>query len=597
MIVCNIMCIAIIMYLNLPHFIQAYKTWTDSVIQEVANLKSNQLLIINNQLNSSSINEDMLKLVQNVPTICLNINKYIPTISNDSLVYSGSIEKKGKPFHLIFCDSDISKEEDIDQNSLKRFFNHYPKLVSNQMRPKCLIVIYSKTHLSKSFTQFLLYYGWTKKFLDLTLLNVIGSRKESNIDIVVNHYNPFFNTYSNESWNTQTILFPVKLTNMNRYPIKIPIYHIPPYMQIDKYNNGTIREISGINYQFTPIIAEFLNFSIVIVKTLDVTKFGLFMKDLKALIENEEVNMLPIPMYYSPNRNLINLDQSYPVIFAYFAVLVPILPHSSINVSASLLLNPIISFIVLIVLLSLLTHLLKFQKNLWKVEDILRILLGCSVPKHPRTLKERIVLFSLILVSITDVNEFFSKLMNLKVVTTYAPFHTLEEIDDSGLNIFIEPWGINTLFTPDDEIGQRLKSKAVNLLSNAECVVRLQKFGNYACFLEKSEAKMFMDMYRKYKPFMKMSKLELPFDWMAYPYERGSPYIERFDQIFFRIMESGIEKHWTLKHDFYDVEESKSTGKDKGKNILAMQLGIILIIGQIVSLVVFCGEILLFRYL
>lgn len=60
-------------------------------------------------------------------------------------------------------------------------------------------------------------------FLDFSILVV------RNNDSVIHHYNPFTNIYQKQKLQGIVKMFPDKLGNMNKYPLRIPVFNLPPF--------------------------------------------------------------------------------------------------------------------------------------------------------------------------------------------------------------------------------------------------------------------------------------------------------------------------------------------------------------------------------
>lgn len=190
------------------------------------------------------------KLTQKFPTVKINLST-IPLWDNDTLKKSDSF-RGSEP--IIFV-HDQSFDELNSQ--VMHFLNFYDKTFPKNTMPKCLVIyVKEQNEFSYVLIKSLLEYGWIKKFLDISVLEVSSKKNQAYIYTL----NPFFDKLSKNFLSHRSKFFPNKLKNMNKYSLKLPIYQSPPYITMSKDEIGKTHLLNAYNYKFLNTILNQMNF-------------------------------------------------------------------------------------------------------------------------------------------------------------------------------------------------------------------------------------------------------------------------------------------------------------------------------------------------
>lgn len=68
----------------------------------------------------------------------------------------------------------------------------------------------------------ILSFAWSQKIVDFTIVIF-----NTDTNVTVRDFNPFFNVTCREELSLKTILFPDKLRDANEYPSRLPIANLP----------------------------------------------------------------------------------------------------------------------------------------------------------------------------------------------------------------------------------------------------------------------------------------------------------------------------------------------------------------------------------
>ena len=152
-------------------------------------------------------------------------------------------------FHHVLGDSLKSLQNIIDLLMQLHFsFNH----------PKCLIIFNNENLRDDKWLETFLKYAWVKKFLDISVIEI----DVSNTNVFLHYFLPFDNSFIKQTLTAETELFPNKLKNVNRYPLKAFGCQYIPFMNFLKINEITGIQKKDLHYPLILIAADIMNFSI-----------------------------------------------------------------------------------------------------------------------------------------------------------------------------------------------------------------------------------------------------------------------------------------------------------------------------------------------
>ncbi|OXU27477.1 hypothetical protein TSAR_011255 [Trichomalopsis sarcophagae] len=513
-----------------------------------------------------------------MPTVTIDIAKLMSSRDNRSLNFPIVRHPRTSALFLILQNEGKSGayvKETID------LLNLFVELSPVQIRPRCLVISFNDDIRSsnKDHITTILSASWSLKFLDLSILRV-----NANNDLEPYSYNPF-----TKQFNIQPLqrIFPDKLRDMNGHTLILPIYNYPPMMTITEVIEENRTFIQGHDYLYVEILSKKLNFSLNFLRQQIEPSDPSFFPLIFAKLRSGEVNMLGTQFLVGGNifYNSVAIGKLHSQ--NKFVVLSPLLPMSKLNLSLNLLLY-LSLFPILVICFWLTARLLRFPKCQWGVLCVLRLLLGMSLEQVPRRLSQQLVLLNLLFVGMQYSSDAFSRITDIELLDGDVPFDTADQISLSGFSIYAPAFLQRQSFQDPSEIITQLGPK-VKPLHQQGCVIRLTKYRNCICLAPYRSASYLLEQatleYRK--PVMKLSKESFLHDYLAFAYEKGSPFVDKFDKIVQRMVEAGVPKSWTGPGKRLIFEEMK----DHKEGLLLKLLLAILFVGYSVAALVWLAEI------
>lgn len=454
------------------------------------------------------------------------------------------------------------------------FLEFYDKSYPIHARPKCLIIFEEESNVTSDHSiKALLEFAWTKKFLDATVLQVSPHENQTQLYT----FNPFLNEFKKSFLTENSDFFPNKLRNLNKYSFRTPIAHLPPYMTTEKDANGKVQLSSGHNYKFLKVALMLMNLHH---EQILFDSSGQFEK----LVLNQSVNMYSIPhinlkSFWAPL--LILHDDCIP----YVGIMVPE-PIFKFNISIEFLTFFIYFPITLITIKCIITilHLKNFD---FEILEVIRLIFGMPLLMIPKKIFKRILIVFLFFTSMLFSIDLVTHLLNNIVVYDEVKFNSMEDITKSdyklAMNVVVRSIIFNTDKGYDPEF---IKKKVIH--ENIVCPHPTMK-DKTICVLSMLRAKGVMKNSN-----YKMIGVNFACNVAGYPFERASPYIDRFKSVFMRMYESGIYK-WILKEQKKENVYDEQRRKEIIDNLFLTNLTLLLLFGYSLSLIGFVFEIL-FHY-
>lgn len=514
------------------------------------------------------------KKVQNLffsktPSIIINIEGTKTTNDNRSLTMPILQNPRNSTIFIIYVDA--NEFEKSVWNILDDLVNISPI----PTRPKCLLILTENGDLSVKNIQKALDYAWFLKFLDFTVLKIDDSNK-----IVYSNFNPFTQVYEIKCLNLESEIFPDKLLDVKNYPLTIPVYSNEPYMQIK--GEGENLKVHGTNMDYIQVISQKMNFNNHYIQHPSNASTLL---RLRSQLEKNEINLIPITFFISSFNYRRNIVFGRFVETKNLAVVVPIKRVSRFYFSFKIFLC-FLSFPVYILIFRSYAKIFKLDPQRWNNLYLYRIL--TSIPASPpRDGGGRQIFLLIALLSIIHSNLFFSEFEKMKVFYVEKKFDTVDEILKSKMKIY----SVHKSEENDLESIQKLYSKRVKLNRSEECLQKLIQTRFAVCILTEKKAKYFaeLNLSEDLKPIVKTSMFIRDTQLTPFPYEKASPYAEKFDKILLQIVECGITKISKVK---YEIKTHKFKGNSKKEDIdiLARELLVIVTVGVFSAMLVFIGE-------
>lgn len=422
----------------------------ESIVEQVKKWNYYQMVIFKNS--ETSLRNPGLKLVkfmEQMTTILIDIETIKYADVNEP-IYSSSLRISRTSTLCI-----ILQDEEIDD-----IMNFLIEASPTLTRPKCLMVTDNDTYSEESFISILLQ-AWSLKFLDFTIVFVNDEGLPQMLS-----YNPFTKSFNTDEVTNTSLLFPDKLSNMNEYPLKIPIYQLAPYNSFS-LENGRITSVDGYDYPYIEIFSKKLNFSLQYFIVEEARNITALFEKLILLLENNKVNLVPKPMYLGTHyygRNVV-IGKAYRD--TNYVLVVPILRMSEMS-DYMRILSKLSYFPINVLVLNLVFRLLRFRLNRWI--HLLQILVGSPMTKQPKIVADRIIFFTVVLLSMIFTSDVFASLTDTKVASNELSFKTYEEILSSKLKVYAR------MTSSQKEVSLYEKLGVQNTQNIADCIAESTRF-------------------------------------------------------------------------------------------------------------------------
>lgn len=462
-------------------------------------------------------------------------------------------------FFILLHYGNFEKFEDTKLNKSLEFMIRLSKTWSH---PKCMII-----HLVEGIIHYhekLLLNMWSRNILDITILelaeeeirakNLVNLQKEISI---VHHFNPFSNIYTKEKYSKETIWFPNKLRDLNRFSMQIAVIDFFPTIKVIRNATGHPISVSGFEIKIIDTLAKTMNFTVTLPPS-EKESYGVFSCDKKTPMAVFEYNIThnQIQAFLGLGPMLVGkckkhvLERTRNIIKGKYSALVPILPEKIQNKLLDYNIYVLIFTIILITFLLILFRLLQFKNSIWNWLSLLGIFLNMSVSIPPRKFSEQIVFVNLMLMGFFYSSTVFTAFMNISLTeTSKIEFDTFESISASGIQCEIHKFvywhliGFNE-GTAAKLLNASIKSDGKN--SRENCVKRLIKYKKSCCITRDDFAKVLIEKYKDEdgQPVMKIIKEIFSESMFAIVLEPNSPYVKGFDKVIIRLQEAGMIEKW-----------------------------------------------------
>lgn len=499
---------------------------------------------------------------------------------------------------LFISASCLTSNLEISIQLLEIQFKNTLKLLDNLSRmtkPRLLYFILSNKIDRTERIMGLLHYAWTIKFLDITVMQFLPTNEQCRSHLFYIMYNPFTNKYSNECFSSNSVIFPNKLRNMEQYPLKISLLNRYPALNFDRDELLNAVNINGSDFGIASVLSETMNFSLELVTPLTNDYSELIMKNgtrcLLDLLEEGEIdfsgNLIFLHVAYNIDDALFG-GRGLVVWFDDLVALVPIFATKTWYVQYKSILL-VLSMFSPVIIIYVFARSYKFDDRFWLPHHIFRVLLGETVPRIPSKFVERILFFSLFILSQYYSVELYAKLTEINInEIDEGPFRTLEDLEKHDVVLVSQLNYNNVTFQGDDPILQKLKSKVEVVNHINDCPSRMITDKKVICLIDKSIALNFISINGQ-DPEFRIKIMDHVF-WTGPKgilFTESSPYVVEFDRILARIGEGALWKR-------YDIDK-KVTGHERFQkftddHLLRNKLIIIWLLGSAGSYVVFISE-------
>ena len=559
----------------------AYENWIDAAIHQIISKpKISQLIVflnISDNVNLAEKNIVYKKIIQQTPVMSINLAKVFVNEDAKFLKLTALYYPRTSSVYVILQWND---EHNFYTDQLMGMLNTFVDLSPVETRPKCLVILFSESDscVSEKVRKILLK-AWDLKFLDFSILIVHQGYP------FICTFNPFTKDFHSTYFKSTTQVFPDKLSNLNGNNITLPTFDYQPMMKVH-YNNVTnVTKIEGYDFNYLTTFSKKLNFTFNFLTHPQVASDPDFFQTLFNKLQTNTINIIGVQFLVGSNLydKKIIIGKTY--LENKFIILAPVLTNSKVNLSMDVFIY-LSLFPWLVICFAIIARAMKFSDTHWKAHNILRILLGGALTTTPVNLSKRIMFFVLLVSSMKYSTDAFTKLTDVELVHGYIPFDTAEDVIKSGFTVYAPEFVHKQSYNDPSEIISKLKHR-IKKLHHEDCLKRLIKWKNCICIAPYRYAKYNVDKITQLygKPIIKISKNSFLHDYVAFGYESGSPFVEKFNELMQRMIQAGVPKP-TEKPEVHVV--LKDT--DAKESILLMEMIGILSVGYFISCVAFLIE-------
>ena len=274
--------------------------------------------------NEENISLFIRSLTKKVSTATIDLTAIKKNYDNRSLEIPIFRNSRSSVIHVIL------QNEQSDFNGTYTILDNFVRSSPIPMRPKCLLIFFGNMKSTYNVEN-LLQYAWSLKFLDFSIIKI-----EEKNSIHFFNYNPFTENYVTEYVEAVINIFPDKLNNVHKYPFKLPGYHLPPFICVDKQSNKT-EKFNGIYYMYFESFAEKYNFTLQFIMESGYDTLTIF-KNIFEKMEYNKVNAMPTALLVGPFLYNKNFLVGKSISESKFGVIIPYIKKLKIHFSSDKLL-------------------------------------------------------------------------------------------------------------------------------------------------------------------------------------------------------------------------------------------------------------------
>lgn len=572
--------------------------WNKELSTQIHKLQPHQVFVL-------GINKNpQLKITEKIPTWSANLVDIEAKLQFWKQLSAFENPRK-TTFFILSRTSRIDEDSFFIRSNLTSLFTVVNRISGVRTRPKCLILHFSE----KAFNyENLLRKLWSERFLDVSVLEILELESskvqfiENRVEIPNLHFwNPFMKTYTKKIYSRKTKLFPSKLGNLNGHQIKVGVYDYFPFLNVSADKEGRVLSVTGLATKLPETLSKKMNFALFQDGTYR-REAGRFDYDkemttgvFRQLVYNE-IQLIGLEVaIIGPNESNV-FERTTITGYTDFCAMLPILPaESTILVVTNEFLAACIFIICLFILTWGVSRLLKFNPQFWPLMYIVQLVIGAPLPQAPRKFEERIIIASIYLSS-TVYLSWICIAMTITVLETKQEIEFAKIADMLDYNLTCSfptetSYILSKSFNPDNE--QLFQKYSVS--TSEKCVAGLLNYQNVSCSMIKELADYFIQKHRgrNGEPLMKIVEQRMINSVRALKLEPGTPYVDRFDKLIFRLQNAGIFRKW------YDLAAtsfpkfSNLQTEDLAESMrVQYQIFVVPVIGLVLSLGVFIGEVI-----
>ncbi|KAK0078446.1 hypothetical protein PV325_002478 [Microctonus aethiopoides] len=512
-------------------------------------------------LDEPCIRDLLVDTVNNNPTHRVSIN--ISAIDNENKMIE--IQDSGATFFIVI--NDIRKTSNHFSAELIKLME---KLSIRKVHVRYLVIIFSLNCEQNMNT--ILRDAWKKQMADFTIIEFFDSYNEGN-KIFKNYYptepkihlfNPFLNSFTHTFYSLQPELFPDIMKNLYGYPLKVGVFHNPPFSYVRWHDNQTLMNMSGAAITVIKTLALKMNFTLQIaprLRSFPEIKDNSLPLGFFELMKSGHLDILADISPHFTERLAENAFRPKPIFLGEFCPLIPITYEIRIPFSWALF-EAIIVTIAIILSFWIVAIMLRFTKKYWGVFTISRLLFGIPIKYYPTKSSQRVLISILTLISLNYTAIIYGSLAKVGIETDIEiEYHDFDDLVNSGLIPIIPQYLYEKTFGKSEGAILKLKNKSINTTEIWNCPVNVAKYKNVTCLMEKLAGEIFIKSEeRSGRKTMKFMKTCLWSDSFTFLLRKGSPYRQAMEYIITRFFEVGLQIKW-FNSDF-ELSDSDENADD-----------------------------------
>ena len=524
-------------------------------------------------------------ITKRFPTIFINLERLskFNNYNNNRL-----ISKSYKHFRQFSCFA-IVLRNNCNKKNIQKVMDVFEIISHNSTSPRPKVLVVSADQANWNIDEFkhILIFAWHNKYLDFSM---VGKDSDGNLKIL--HYNPFTENHFIGNIDLNTKIFPDKMRDMHGYLVRLPVFNYLPLLKLKISSNLDVKEeVEGSYYNYFEVICEARNCSLNPV----IQNISNIIDGITENLKKNNFHVFPVGYYreaqFYSKKTLMGVEYGY----AKLIFIVPVRKESKFNVP--IFFYSFTIFIVFTILFLLLSKMFKLPSNYWNFLNLYRALLGHKIQMIPSSVREKIILLFLVFLAIIFMAEFLS--LTRLILQKTDSLDSISEIYKSKIPIYaMFPKVVKKYLMEgtENEVIKKIWETAIQVKDFSSCTDLLIKSQNVVCITFDFRAIYYVEenLDSNGKRIMKIVDGGLYGDYMAFPYEDGSPFVEKFDEVMKGVARAGLEKHMEYlerkpKIFYSEIEELQDP-------YIIYRILIVFTVGITLSIFSFCFEMLKFKY-
>ena len=446
------------------------------------------------------------------------------------------------------------------------------------------------------------------------------------LSVQMHEFNSYENIYSIKNLSEVDKIFPVVVNNFHGRKLKLLLYPMVPTVDVKLNKTGCPdpRTLAGPEGMVFRTLAETSNFSFDIFIAKQTPLPANLNK--KCMMNNYRIKLLLSGrIHVSGNffvlpilRNWTQKDYVNELDIVHYAhvrrpeamvALIPILYENEITLPENFLTFFLTTMIIVFIVKGVIL-LMKFESDFWTISNILHAFFGLGVRDKTKIVSERMILSSVLILSmiysVTIIDQLFDIQINLN---REIKLNTWEELAAANLTFMTTQFYRDTLLETDFPVLHKLAKKAImpkkgeDIMNN--CIDNLVNkfYKNISCLdiLSKAEHQVQSSAVKWGQTNIAILKEHLVELWSVIIMSPDTTCAKRFEQIMQYLTEAGLMERWYQTELVISKEQriktfiNKNSNQKSQNNNVILQSRIIYLLGCLLSVLIFFGELIIFR--